>query len=99
MEYILDIYSNPDKPWDWYWISSNGLNYQQRYVLEARRVLMAYRIQLHWRQCRYNPAYKMCRYLFYKRSKAICDEFGQKLILDDETKEDIGDWLARYDNN
>ena len=41
----------------------------------------------------------MCRYLFYKRSNAICDEFGQKLILDEETKEDIGDWLVRYDKH
>ena len=54
----------------------------------ANRNLMAYCIQLHWRQ-----------YLFYKRSKAICDEFGQKLTLDEETKEDIGDWLSRYGNN
>jgi len=41
----------------------------------------------------------MCRYLFYKRSKTICDEFVQKIILDDETNEDIGDWLARYDKH
>jgi len=43
---IIDTY--PDKPWDWECISSNGLNYKQCYINEARRVLMAYRIQLHW---------------------------------------------------
>jgi len=52
-------------------------------------------------ECHYNPGYKMCRYLFYKRGKAIFDEFDQthKYTLDEETKDDIGDWLARKSNN
>jgi hypothetical protein len=68
-------------------------------LVEARRQLAAKRIQRYWMECRYNPGYKMCRYLFYKHGKAIFDEFEQTLILDEETKDDIGDWLYRKSNN
>jgi len=90
-----------DKPWNWCKLSANGFNYKQRYFVEARRQLAAKRIQRYWMECRYNPVYKMCRYLFYKHGKAIFDEFDQihKYTLDEETKDDIGDWLAIYDNS
>jgi len=52
------------------------------------------RIQLHWMKARYNPAYKMCRYLFFKRMRDSFTENGFDYPMDEETREDIGDWLA-----
>ena len=81
-----------DKPWDWNVIASNGLNYKERYLTEARRHLAALRIQKHWMKARYNPAYKMCRYLFFKQIKEPFTENGYDYPMDEENKEDIGDW-------
>jgi hypothetical protein len=84
----------PDNSWRWDRISSNGMNYDARYLAEAKCQLAALRIQLHWMKARYNPAYKMCRYLFFKRMKKTFTENGYDFPVDEDTREDIGDWLA-----
>jgi hypothetical protein len=44
------IDKNPDKIWNWSAITRNSMNYNERYIKEARRQLAALRIQLHWLQ-------------------------------------------------
>jgi hypothetical protein len=88
----------PDIPWNWFYIS-NSLNYEERYLAEAHRQLLAIRIQRHWFKARYNPEYKMCRYLFFKRMRETFVENGYDNPLDEDTRKDIGDWLERTEKN
>jgi hypothetical protein len=89
------IEKHPDKPWNWSNISENSLNYDARYLAEARRQLSAMRLQRHWLKARYNPAYKMCRYLFFKRMRDTFVENGYAFPVDEDARQDFGDWLER----
>ena len=53
------IQSNPDKEWDWYWLSDNpNITWE---------IIKALQIQRHWRNCSYNPEYKLTQKLVKNR--------------------------------
>ena len=54
---MKDIKENPDKPWNWYYISSNPFTWNKREYLiqQYRRHLASYRIQQHWQRIRSDP--------------------------------------------
>lgn len=56
---FIDKY--PDKEWDWYQLSNNSYDYENRYNNKIKKQLMAFRIQCYWRKCYYDPKYLICR--------------------------------------
>ena len=55
------VENNADREWDMYHLSINQFipEKEEFMIREYRKYLAAYKIQLMWRKCRYNPSYKM----------------------------------------
>ena len=51
------IKENPDKPWNWYWISSNKFIKEKDDFIErkCREYMAVYKIKEYWKECYYSP--------------------------------------------
>ena len=68
------VKDNPNKPWNWYWLSKNRLTKERELFMEKklREHMTAFKIQTYWRRAHYNPKYKLCQEWLMKE----CDKLG-----------------------
>ena len=71
------VENNPDKEWDMFHLSINQFipEKEEFMIREYRKYLAAYKIQLMWRKCRYDPSYKMCERVLLNNLKEIENEY------------------------
>ena len=67
------VKDNPDKPWDWSYLSQNQFKINKEIFIERKlkEHMMVFRIQCRWRRANYDPKYKLCKKRLMKECKML----------------------------